>query len=141
MQSWKRKLRMGMVGGGQGAFIGGVHRIAATLDQQAELVAGCFSQDPENTRITGQQLYLDPARCYATYEEMAAAEARLPEGERIDFVSIVTPNVSHFAIARTFLQAGIHVVCDKPMTYTLDEARELARLVEQTGLVFALTHN
>ena len=75
MQSWKRKLRMGMVGGGQGAFIGGVHRIAATLDQQAELVAGCFSRDPENTQITGQQLYLDPARCYASYEEMAAAEA------------------------------------------------------------------
>jgi predicted dehydrogenase len=141
MQSWKRKLRMGMVGGGQGAFIGGVHRIAATLDQQAELVAGCFSRDPENTRITGQQLYLDPARCYTTYEEMAAAEAKLPEGERIDFVSIVTPNVAHFSIARTFLQAGIHVVCDKPMTYTLDEARELVRLVEQTGLVFALTHN
>ena len=141
MQSWKRKLRMGMVGGGQGAFIGGVHRIAATLDQQAELVAGCFSRDPENTRITGQQLYLDPARCYASYEEMAAAEARLPEGERIDFVSIVTPNVTHFPIARTFLQAGIHVVCDKPMTYTLDEAKELVRLVEQTGLVFALTHN
>lgn len=141
MESWKRKLRMGMVGGGQGAFIGGVHRIAATLDQQAELVAGCFSRDPENTRITGQQLYLDPARCYASYEEMAAAEAKLPEGERIDFVSIVTPNVVHFPVARTFLQAGIHVVCDKPMTYTLDEAKELARLVEQSGLVFALTHN
>lgn len=141
MESWKRKLRMGMVGGGQGAFIGGVHRIAATLDQQAELVAGCFSRDPENTRITGQQLYLDPARCYATYEEMAAAEAKLPEGERIDFVSIVTPNVVHFPIAKTFLQAGIHVVCDKPMTYSLDEAKELVRLVEQTGLVFALTHN
>lgn len=141
MQSWKRKLRMGMVGGGQGAFIGGVHRIAATLDQQAELVAGCFSRDSENTRITGQQLYLDPARCYASYEEMAAAEAKLPEGERIDFVSIVTPNVVHFPVARTFLQAGIHVVCDKPMTYTLDEAKELARLVEQSGLVFALTHN
>src|SRR5688500_46470 len=141
MQSSKRKLRMGMAGGGQGAFSGGVHRIAATLDQQAELVAGCFSRDPENTRITGQQLYLDPARCYATYEEMAAAEAKLPEGERIDFVSIVTPNVAHFSIARTFLQAGIHVVCDKPMTYTLDEVGELVRLVEQAGLVVALTHN
>lgn len=141
MQSWTRKLRMGMVGGGQGAFIGGVHRIVATLDQQVELVAGCFSRDYENTRITGEHLYLDPARCYKTYAEMAAAEAKLPEDKRIDFVSIVTPNVSHFAIAKTFLGAGFHVVCDKPMTYTLDEAKQLVRLVEQSGRVFALTHN
>jgi len=141
MESWKRKLRMGMVGGGQGAFIGGVHRIVAALDQQIELVAGCFSQDPENTRITGQELYLDPARTYDTYELMAAAEAGLPENERIDFVTIVTPNVSHFAIAKRFIDAGFHVVCDKPMTYTLDEAEELAKLVEKSGLVFAVTHN
>ncbi len=141
MDSWKRKLRMGMVGGGQGAFIGGVHRIAATLDQQVQLVAGCFSQDPANTRITGEQLYLDPARCYDTAQEMAVAEAKLPEDKRVDFVSIVTPNVSHFAIAKTFLDAGFHVVCDKPMTHTLDEAKELAILVEKSGLVFALTHN
>ena len=141
MDPWKRKLRMGMVGGGQGAFIGGVHRIAATLDQQVQLVAGCFSQDPANTRITGEQLYLDPARCYDTAEEMAVAEAKLPEDKRVDFVSIVTPNVSHFAIAKTFLDAGFHVVCDKPMTHTLNEAEELANLVEKSGLVFALTHN
>ncbi len=141
MDSWKRKLRMGMVGGGQGAFIGGVHRVAATLDQQAELVAGSFSRDAENTRITGEQLYLDPKRCYATYEEMARAESQLPEGERIDFVSIVTPNASHFPIAKTFLDAGFHVVCDKPMTYTLDEAEELAKIVEKSGKVFAVTHN
>ena len=141
MKSWKRKLRMGMVGGGQGAFIGGVHRIAATLDQQVEVVAGCFSQDPGNTRVTGNQLYLDPSRCYKTYEEMAGAEAKLPEDQRIDFVSIVTPNVSHFPIAKTFLEAGFHVVCDKPMTYSLDEAKQLCGLVEKTGLVFALTHN
>jgi len=141
MESWKRKLRMGMVGGGQGAFIGAVHRIAAVMDQQAEVVAGCFSRDFENTKATGGQLYLDPARCYRTYEEMAAAEAKLPPDARIDFVSIVTPNVSHFAIAKTFLEAGIHVVCDKPMTYTLEEAEELVRLVEKSGLVFALTHN
>ena len=141
MDSWKRKLRMGMVGGGQGAFIGGVHRIVAALDGQIELVAGCFSQDPENTRVTGEQLYLGPDRCYDTYEEMAAAEAKLPEDKRIDFVSIVTPNISHFPIARTFLDAGFHVVCDKPMTYTLDEAEELVKLVEQSGLVFGLTHN
>jgi predicted dehydrogenase len=141
MESWKRKLRFGMVGGGQGAFIGGVHRIAATLDQQAELVAGCFSRDPENTRITGKKLYLDPARCYSSYAEMAEKEAKLPPDRRIDFVSIVTPNVSHFKIAKTFLDAGFHVVCDKPMTYTLDEAKDLAKIVEKSGLVFALTHN
>ena len=141
MKSWKRKLRMGMVGGGQGAFIGGVHRIAATLDQQVEVVTGCFSRDPDNTRVTGNQLYLDPSRCYKTYEEMACAEARLPDDQRIDFVTIVTPNVSHFPIAKTFLEAGFHVVCDKPMTYSLDEAKQLCGLVDKTGLVFALTHN
>ena len=141
MDSWKRKLRMGMVGGGQGAFIGGVHRIVAALDGQIELVAGCFSQDPENTRTTGEQLYLDPSRCYDTFDDMAAAEAALPEEDRIDFVSIVTPNVSHYPIARTFLEAGFHVVCDKPMTYTLEEAEQLAQLVEESGLVFGLTHN
>lgn len=141
MESWKRKLRMGMVGGGQGAFIGAVHRMVATLDQQIELVAGCFSRDPENTRMTGAQLYLDPSRCYTTYGEMAAAEAKLPVDKRIDCVTIVTPNVSHFSIANTFLDAGFHVVCDKPMTYSLDEAKQLVGLVEKTGLVFALTHN
>lgn len=130
-----------MVGGGQGAFIGGVHRIAATLDQQVELVAGCFSQSYENTKITGEQLYLDPSRCYPTFEAMAEAEARLPEDRRIDFVSIVTPNNSHFVIAKTFLEVGFHVVCDKPVTYDLAEAQALVRLVEKTGRVFALTHN
>ena len=141
MKSWQRKLRMGMVGGGQGAFIGAVHRIAAGLDGQVELVAGCFSRDPENTRETGREHYLHPSRCYDTYEEMAAAEAKLPEDQRIDFVSIVTPNVSHFSIARTFLETGFHVVCDKPMTYNLEEANQLCELVETSGLVFALTHN
>ena len=141
MDSWKRKLRMGMVGGGQGAFIGGVHRIVAALDGQIELVAGSFSQDPENTRITGEQLYLDPDRCYDTYQEMAAAEAKLPADKRIDFVSIVTPNVSHFDISKTFLGAGFHVVCDKPMTYTLEQAEDLVKLVEGSGLIYGLTHN
>ena len=141
MDSWKRKLRMGMVGGGQGAFIGGVHRMVAIMDGQIDLVAGCFSQDPENTRTTGAQLYLDPGRLYESYADMARAEAALPADERIDFVSIVTPNVSHFPIARAFLDAGIHVVCDKPMTYTLEEAEQLADLVAQSGLVFGLTHN
>lgn len=141
MKSWKRKLRMGMVGGGQGAFIGGVHRMAAALDGQIELVAGCFSRDPANTRKTGKELYLDPRRCYATYKEMARTEAKLAADQRIDFVSVVTPNVSHYDISRTFLNAGFHVVCDKPMTFTLQQAEKLAELVRKTKLVFALTHN
>ena len=141
MDAWKRKLRMGMVGGGQGAFIGAVHRMVATLDQQVELVAGVFSRDADNNRTTGTELYLSPDRVYESYTEMAEAEARLPEDRRIDFVSIVTPNVSHFDISRAFLEAGIHVVCDKPMTYTLDEANRLVEMVEASGLVFALTHN
>jgi predicted dehydrogenase len=141
MESWKRKLRMGMVGGGPGAFIGAVHRLCAAMDGQVELVAGCFSQSFEKTRQTGDQLYLDPGRCYPTYEKMAAAEAQLPADKRIDFVSIVTPNVSHYAIAEAFLNAGFHVVCDKPMTHTLEQAQQLVALVEKTKLVFALTHN
>lgn len=141
MNSWKRKLRMGMVGGGQGAFIGWVHRMAAALDGQGDYVAGCFSRDPENSRITGQQLYLDPSRVYATYQEMTEKEARLSPDRRVDLVSVVTQNVSHFDICKTFLEAGIHVVCDKPMTYSLPEAEELVKIVEKTGLVFALTHN
>src|SRR5215468_8051257 len=106
MHSWKRKLRMGMIGGGQGSFIGAVHRIAALMDGQIELVAGVFSRDWENTAATGKQLYLDPQRIYKSYEEMAAAEAALPADQRIDFVSIVTPNNAHAAPARTFLDAG-----------------------------------
>jgi predicted dehydrogenase len=141
MECWKRKLRMGMVGGGQGAFIGAVHRLCAAMDGQIELVAGCFSRDLANTRKTGAELYLDPKRCYATYQEMAAAEAKLPVKERIDFVSIVTPNKSHYEIAETFLKTGFHVVCDKPVTFTLDEAEKLAKLVKKTKLVFAVTHN
>jgi len=141
MESWKRKLRMGMVGGGPEAFIGGVHRMAAAIDQQVELCAGCFSRDYEKTKITGKELYLDPSRCYKSYEEMARKEAELPEDKRIDFVSIVTPNNVHFPVAECFLNAGFHVVCDKPMTFTLEEAEKLKALVEKTGLVFVLTHN
>lgn len=130
-----------MVGGGQGAFIGGVHRMAAALDGQIEFVAGSFSRDPDNTMRTGKELYLDPKRCYSRYEEMAERESKLSLDERIDFVSIVTQNVSHFHIAKTFLEAGFHVVCDKPMTFSLDEAKALVKLVEKAGLVFGLTHN
>jgi predicted dehydrogenase len=132
---------MGMVGGGPGAFIGAVHRLCAAMGGQIELVAGCFSQDFEKTKKTGAELYLDPKRCYSTYAEMAKAEAKLPADKRIDFVSVVTPNKSHFEICEAFLKAGFHVVCDKPVTYTLDEANKLAKLVEKSKLVFAVTHN
>ncbi len=136
-----RKLRMGMVGGGRGAFIGAVHRMAARLDGEIDLVAGCFSSDPKKSRASGQDLFLDPSRVYATYEEMAQKEAALPEDQRIDFVSIVTRNNTHFAVAKTFLEAGFHVVCDKPLCFTLAEGRKLREVVRRTGKVFALTHN
>jgi len=130
-----------MVGGGQNAFIGAVHRLAANLDGQIELVAGTFSSDPENSQVTGKQLFLNPRRVYASYQEMARREAVLPESERIDFVSIVTPNFLHAPVATTFLKAGFHVVCDKPMTLTLKEAKALRDTVRRTGKVFALTHH
>ena len=136
-----RKIRYGMVGGGPGAFIGGVHRKAAALDGEIELVAGAFSSDPEKSREQGAELFLDPARVYGSYAEMAEKEAALPDGERIDFVSIVTPNHVHFGPAKTFIEAGFHVICDKPMTTTLEDSEELCRLVAKHDTVFALTHN
>ena len=132
---------MGMVGGGRGAFIGAVHRMAARLDGEIDLVAGCFSSNPEKSRQSGKDLFLDPRRVYATYQEMAEKEAALPADERIDFVSIVTRNNTHFAVAKTFLEAGFHVVCDKPLCFTLAEGRKLREVVQRTGKVFALTHN
>jgi len=137
----KRKLRMGMVGGGRGAFIGGVHRMAANLDGQIELVAGCFSSDPDKNNASGEDLFLDPSRVYSSYEEMAKAEAALSPERRIDFVSIVTPNHLHFPVAKSFLEAGFNVVCDKPMTSTLADAQALRDCVKKTGRIFALTHN
>jgi predicted dehydrogenase len=130
-----------MVGGGPNAFIGAVHRLAANLDGQIELVAGAFSADAKNSRMTGKQLFLNPRRAYASYAEMAVREAALPADERIDFVAIVTPNFLHAPVATTFLKAGFHVVCDKPMTLTLAEAKALRNTVRKTGKVFALTHN
>jgi predicted dehydrogenase len=130
-----------MVGGGQNAFIGAVHRLAANLDGQIELVAGAFSSDAKNSETTGEQLFLNPKRVYASYAEMAEREAALPESERIDFVSIVTPNFLHAPVATTFLKNGFHVVCDKPMTLTLKEAKTLRETVRKSGKVFALTHN
>ncbi|MDA7493754.1 Gfo/Idh/MocA family oxidoreductase [Akkermansiaceae bacterium] len=134
-----RKLRMGMVGGGRGAFIGQVHRMAANLDGKIELVAGAFSSDPEKSKLSGQDFFIDPDRAYGSYEEMAKAEAAREDG--IDFVSIVVQNHLHFAVAKCFLDAGINVICDKPLTIDLQQAKELKRIVEDSGLIFALTHN
>ena len=136
-----RKIRMGMVGGGRGAFIGAVHRMAANLDGKIELVAGCFSSNPEKSKLSGEDFFLDPSRVYSSYEEMAKAEATLPLGERIDFVTIVARNDLHYPVAKVFLEAGIHIVCEKPLAFSLAEAKELKKLVDESGLVFALTHN
>lgn len=135
------RLRMGMIGGGVDSFIGDVHRKAAGLDGMIELVCGAFSSTVERSKRSGEALFLPENRCYATYEEMIAKEKVLPSGERMDFVSIVTPNHVHFAPAKMALENGFHVVCDKPMTLTIEEAEELEALVESTGLLFALTHN
>ncbi len=132
---------MGMVGGGVGAFIGEVHRKAAALDGHIDLVCGAFSSNPERSKQTGKQLNLPDDRVYGSYEEMIEKEKTLPEGERMDFVSIVTPNHVHFPPAKMALENGFHVVCDKPMTVNLEEAKALQKLVDESGLVFGLTHN
>ncbi len=136
-----RKIRMGMVGGGQGAFIGAVHRIAAQIDSQIELVCGAFSSDAERAIASGKELYLPEARCYPDFDTMMTEEAKLPEGERMDFVAIVTPNHVHFPAAKAALEAGFHVLSDKPATLDKAEAVELATIVESTGLKYGLTHN
>ncbi len=136
-----RKMRMGMVGGGRGSFIGAVHRMAAALDGEIEFVCGAFSSDAEKSKASGQDFYLPENRVYGSFEEMIRREKALPEGERMDFVSIVTPNHMHFPPAKMALENGFHVVCDKPMTLNLQEAKELAALVKKTGLLFCLTHN
>lgn len=136
-----RKLRYGMVGGGPGAFIGGVHRMAAALDGEYELVAGAFASQPERSREQGRALGLDARRVYGSFREMAEAEAALGADRRIDAVSVVTPNHLHHPVATAFLEAGVHVICDKPMTTTVADAEDLCRTVKRTGLTFALTHN
>ena len=136
-----RKLKAGMVGGGRDAFIGGVHRLAMRLDGKIELVAGAFSSNPEKAKLSGEDLLLDSKRVYADYHTMAREESRLPAGERIDFVSVVTPNRTHVPVAKAFLEAGFNVVCDKPLAFDLDEALALREVVRKTGKVFALTHN
>jgi predicted dehydrogenase len=136
-----RKLKAGMVGGGRGAFIGGVHRMAMRLDGKIDLVAGAFSSDPEKSKLSGEDLFLDPKRIYSDYRAMATEEARLPVGERIDFVCVVTPNRTHVPISKAFLEAGFNVVCDKPLAFNLEEALALRDVVKKTGKVFVLTHN
>ena len=136
-----RKLRMGMVGGGRGAFIGGVHRMAAAIDGEIELVCGAFSSNPQKSKASGQDLMLPANRVYGNYEEMIRKEKSLPEGERMDFVSIVTPNHMHYGPAKMALENGFAVVCDKPLCFDMKEAKTLQRLVKKTGLLFALTHN
>ncbi len=130
-----------MVGGGRGAFIGAVHRMAAALDGQIELVCGAFSSNPEKSKASGRDFFLDPDRVYGSYEEMILEEKTLPEGERMDFVSIVTPNHVHYGPARMALENGFHVICDKPLCFDLTEAYSLRDIVRDSGMIFALTHN
>jgi predicted dehydrogenase len=137
----KQKLRMGMVGGGIGAFIGGVHRMAAALDGEIDLVCGAFSSNPEKSRASGAELGLMPERCYGTFEEMIQTEKTLPADKRMQVVSVVTPNHMHFAPSKMALENGFHVICDKPLAFSLAEAEALAKVVRDTGMVFTLTHN
>lgn len=136
-----RNLKWGLIGGGPGAFIGDVHRKAARMDGGIELVAGAFDIDPEKSKQMGQEQNIDLSRAYSDYKVMIEKELALPEGERVDFVSITTPNNWHFPIARDFLKAGFNVLCEKPMTLNVKEAREMVKLVKQTGKLFALNHN
>jgi predicted dehydrogenase len=134
-------LRLGMVGGGKDAFIGGVHRMAARLDGNWELVAGALSSTPEKARESGSELGLAGPRNYGTWQEMLDGERNLPEGERIDAVAIVTPNHVHYPVARAFVDGGFHVICDKPLVTSSQEAEDLVRAVERSGLVFGVTYN
>ncbi len=137
----QRTLRMGMVGGGRDAFIGMVHRTAACLDGQAVFTAGALSSTPDKALASGRDLGLDDRRNYPTWEKMLEGESALPPEERIDFVSIVTPNHLHFPVARAFAEAGFNVVCDKPLVHTVEQAEELAAVVRKSGVVFAVTYN
>lgn len=136
-----RKLRMALVGGGQGAFIGRVHCTAAVLDNRAELVAGALSSDPERAKASAPDYAIPAARAYGSYQELIEKEAALPAEQRIDFVSVCTPNHTHFEIAKAAAEAGFNVMCDKPMTFDLEQAETLAAVVKKSGVVFAVTHN
>lgn len=135
-----RKLRMGMVGGGKDAFIGAIHRIAANMDGLIDLTCGALSIHPETAKESGEMLFLDPERTYLSYEEMITAESKMPEEKRIDFISVVTPNFVHFDPAMMALENGFNVVIEKPITFTLEEARLLKKKVQETGLLLCLTH-
>jgi len=136
-----RTLKMGMIGGGPGAFIGEVHRKASRLDGGVELVGGAFDIDPRRSRSMAKVLVLNPKRCYGTYKELIEKELRLPEGQRMDFVAVTTPNNWHYPIARDLLKAGFHVMCEKPMTINVAEAKDLVKIVRETRRVFGLMHN
>lgn len=136
-----RKLRMGLIGGGQGSFIGRVHSIAACLDNRATLVAGALSSNAERSKASAPSYDIAPSRAYGSYEAMFDAESKLPTGERIDFVSITTPNHTHYEIAKAAVEAGFNVICDKPMTFDLGQAEQLLKTVEQSDVVFAVSHN
>jgi len=137
----QRKLRMGLVGGGQGSFIGRVHSIAACLDNRATVVAGALSSNPERSKASAPDYDIPAERAYSSYQEMFAKEAQLPADQRIDFVAVTTPNHTHYEIAKAAVEAGFHVVCDKPMTFDLKQAEDLAAIVDKSNAVFALTHN
>lgn len=139
--SLNRKFRMGLVGGGQGSFIGRVHSIAACLDNRATITAGALSSNPERSKASAPDYDIPTARAYGSFQEMMDSESQLPKDQRIDFVSVTTPNHTHFDVAKAALQAGFHVVCDKPMTFDLDQAVQLQKVVEGSSSVFALTHN
>jgi len=136
-----RKLRMALVGGGQGAFIGRVHSTAAVLDNRAALVAGALSSDPDRARASAPDYDIAPQRAYGSYQELVESEQGLPEDQRIDFVSVATPNHTHFEIAKAMVEAGFNVICDKPLTFDLAQAESLAQAVDSAGVVFAVTHN
>jgi predicted dehydrogenase len=136
-----RKLRMALIGGGSGSFIGRVHSIAACLDNRAELVAGALSSDPQRSKASAPDYGIDPSRAYGSYEALLDGESKLPEDQRVDFVSIATPNHTHFEIARSAVEAGFNVMCDKPMTFDLAEAESLMETVKNSDVVFGLTHN
>lgn len=139
--SLNRKLRMALVGGGQGAFIGRVHATAAVMDNRAELVAGALSSDPAKAKASAPSYDIKPDRAYGSYKELIEKELALPSDKRIDFVSVATPNHTHFEIAKAAVEAGFNVMCDKPMTFDLAQAEELLKVVEKSGVVFAVTHN
>ena len=136
-----RKLRMALCGGGQGSFIGRVHCTAAVLDNRAALVAGALSSNPKRAKASAPDYDIPSARAYGSYQQLFDTEKSLPEGERIDFVSVATPNHTHFEIAKAAVEAGFNVICDKPMTFDLAQAEELASLVDNSNVVFAVSHN